>query len=136
MPFDQRTPASRLPVREVDGALAVLDDRNGIAIGGIQGPWERVPVAVLARGCSQTGDLRRLGGPPSDHTLRQRWCPCQTTVTALAGDILGTALERTIENAAQEAKWVLKSQNGCVDTIPCHSIWDPRGTLRAMQPID
>jgi hypothetical protein len=41
-------PAPRIDIREVDGAPTVQDDKNGNAIGGIQGPWERVPVAAYS----------------------------------------------------------------------------------------
>jgi hypothetical protein len=41
-------PAPRLDVQEVDGTPTVLDNKNGSAIGGIQGPWEREPVAAYS----------------------------------------------------------------------------------------
>jgi Alpha/beta hydrolase domain len=37
--------APRMDVREVRGTPTVQDSSNGAAIGGIQGPWEKVPVA-------------------------------------------------------------------------------------------
>lgn len=37
--------APRMDVHEVDGALTVQTNSRGAAIGGIQGPWEQVPVA-------------------------------------------------------------------------------------------
>jgi hypothetical protein len=37
--------APRMDVQEVDGTPTVQDDSHGTAIGGIQGPWEQVPVA-------------------------------------------------------------------------------------------
>jgi hypothetical protein len=40
--------APRMDVREVDGAPTVQDNSNGTAIGGIQGPWEKVPVAAYS----------------------------------------------------------------------------------------
>jgi hypothetical protein len=40
--------APRMDVREVDGTPTVQDDSSGTAIGGIQGPWERVPVAAYS----------------------------------------------------------------------------------------
>lgn len=38
--------APRMDVEDVAGTPTVQDDGNGNAIGGIQGPWERVPVAA------------------------------------------------------------------------------------------
>jgi hypothetical protein len=46
-----RTPppsAPRMDVREVNGTPTVQDDSSGTAIGGIEGPWERVPVAAYS----------------------------------------------------------------------------------------
>jgi hypothetical protein len=40
--------APRMAVREVDGAPTVQYDSKGTAIGGIQGPWEQVPVAAYS----------------------------------------------------------------------------------------
>lgn len=40
--------APRMDVREVDGMPTVQDNTNGTAIGGIQGPWEKVPVAAYS----------------------------------------------------------------------------------------
>jgi len=41
-------PAPRMDVAEVNGTPTVQDDGSGTAIGGIQGPWERVPVAAYS----------------------------------------------------------------------------------------
>ncbi len=38
----------RMDVREVDGAPAVRYAGDGTAVGGIQGPWEQVPVAAYS----------------------------------------------------------------------------------------
>jgi Alpha/beta hydrolase domain len=40
--------APRMDVQEVNGVPTVQDDNSGTAIGGIQGPWERVPVAAYS----------------------------------------------------------------------------------------
>jgi hypothetical protein len=50
-------PAPRMDVREVDGTPAVQDTALGTAIGGIQGPWEKVPVAAY----SSTTSARSAG---------------------------------------------------------------------------
>jgi hypothetical protein len=39
-------PAPRMDVAAVNGTPTVQDDSSGTAIGGIQGPWERIPVAA------------------------------------------------------------------------------------------
>jgi hypothetical protein len=41
-------PAPRMDVQEVHGMPTVQDNGSGSAIGGIQGPWERVPVAAYS----------------------------------------------------------------------------------------
>jgi hypothetical protein len=41
-------PAPRMDVAEVNGTPTVQDDSSGTAIGGIRGPWERVPVAAYS----------------------------------------------------------------------------------------
>jgi Alpha/beta hydrolase domain len=46
--------ASRMDVQEVDGVPSVQYDRRGTAVGGIQGPWEQVPVAAYS-GKAPTG---------------------------------------------------------------------------------
>jgi hypothetical protein len=40
--------APRMDVEDVDGAPTVQTNSNGTAIGGIQGPWEKVPVAAYS----------------------------------------------------------------------------------------
>jgi Alpha/beta hydrolase domain len=40
--------APRMYLKEVNGAPTVQTNANGIAIGGIQGPWEKVPVAAYS----------------------------------------------------------------------------------------
>lgn len=40
--------APRMDVQEVEGTPTVQDNGSGTAIGGIQGPWERVPVAAYS----------------------------------------------------------------------------------------
>jgi hypothetical protein len=40
--------APRMDVQEVNGTPTVQFDSQGTAIGGIQGPWERVPVAAYS----------------------------------------------------------------------------------------
>jgi Alpha/beta hydrolase domain len=42
------SPAPRMEIREVDGKPTVQDGKDGAAIGGIQGPWESVPVAAYS----------------------------------------------------------------------------------------
>jgi hypothetical protein len=41
-------PAPRMDVQDVNGTPTVQDNGSGSAIGGIQGPWERVPVAAYS----------------------------------------------------------------------------------------
>jgi len=41
-------PAPRMDVQDVNGVPTVQDDGAGSAMGGIQGPWERVPVAAYS----------------------------------------------------------------------------------------
>jgi hypothetical protein len=40
--------APRMDVQEVNGTPTVQDKGSGTTIGGIQGPWERVPVATYS----------------------------------------------------------------------------------------
>lgn len=40
--------APRMDVQDLDGTLTVLTNSRGTAIGGIQGPWEQVPVAAYS----------------------------------------------------------------------------------------
>jgi Alpha/beta hydrolase domain len=41
-------PEPRMEVREIDGTLTVQTNSRGTAIGGMQGPWEQVPVAAYS----------------------------------------------------------------------------------------
>jgi Alpha/beta hydrolase domain len=40
--------APRMDVQEVDGVAVVQSNKDGAAVGGIQGPWEQVPVAAYS----------------------------------------------------------------------------------------
>ena len=40
--------APRMEIQVVDGTPTVQTDTSGTAIGGIQGPWERVPIAAYS----------------------------------------------------------------------------------------